>query len=59
MRTKAMPWRKGLAGLTDLLGNSSGSPRAKARHWAPTGQTRQEGRFGVQIVWPRSIRAWV
>ena len=41
-----------------FFGKASCEPAARARQGAIHGQRAQAGRFGVQIVAPRSIRAW-
>ena len=41
-----------------LTGKRSGSPDCSARQSSRSGHSMQRGRFGVQIVAPRSIIAW-
>ena len=55
--TKAAPRRNLPSRLRALRGNVSGSPRVKARHASFHGQSAQAGRFGEQMVAPRSISA--
>ena len=55
--TKASPRRIGFSAFAALTGKRSASPRSKAVQKLRTGQTRQEGERGVQIVAPRSIIA--
>jgi hypothetical protein len=58
MATKAEPYRVGRLTLPALTGRASGSLPALAAHLSDHGQSGQAGRFGVQIVAPRSIKAW-
>ena len=55
--TKAAPRRCGFSAFSPRTGRSSGSPETMARQSSRTGQSMQRGRFGVQIVAPRSIIA--
>ncbi|MNL23912.1 hypothetical protein D3C87_1453240 [compost metagenome] len=56
--TKAAPTRTGFSFFAALTGKRSGSCSASARQSSRKGQSAQAGRFGVQIVAPRSIIAW-
>src|SRR6185503_1788408 len=55
--TKAAPRRSLPSRFGALRGNVSWSPRAFAAHARFHGQSAQAGRFGEQIVAPRSIIA--
>ena len=59
MTTKDAPWRSLPSTFGALRGNVSASPRARATQASIHGQMPQAGFFGVQIVAPRSIIAWV
>jgi hypothetical protein len=53
-----MPWRVGIFALGVLRGRLSAMPRALAAHSSAHGQIPQLAVRGVQMVAPRSIRAW-
>ena len=55
--TKAAPRRSTPSAFGALRGSVSCTPAARARQAPSHGQMAQAGRFGVQIVAPRSIRA--
>lgn len=55
---KAAPYRTGFCFFAALTGKSSGSESLSAAQAPRNGQSEQAGRFGVQIVAPRSIIAW-
>ena len=56
--TKAAPRRNSPSAFGVRRGNVSWSPRRRASQRSFHGQSKQAGRFGVQIVAPRSIIAW-